>query len=538
MTDAKARYDQAIADRQARKEAEEAQRQQQAREAEERRQAEETRRAEEAARQEEVRREEAARREAEARRQETELARQAEHRHWLNVRREEEAQRARAREQAREEEPERPGRGGSFFDRAQNVLRNGLDDRDREDLLNSIDRGLDTATSFWNRAKKHGRRMAQRLQEEGIIPETINIPQEEPQEEQQTYTFDFKKPSLTLNAIKEHERQEALRKQFVNGEIPFADSLYSMAQEGNADAQWVLGALYFSGDYRVMNSYARFERAAYWLEKSANQGNANGQYYYGCCFACGAGVEQDMDAAFQWWKRAAEQWHEDAINLIPHCTHVKTGNDEYHVVRININGFPKTDSRYTKHYVPVHKTRKEIALLERQMKLMNRMKEENRIPFDADPIDLAKLGDADAQWLVALSCYLGTCGAPSGYERFEHAAFWAKKAADQGHAFAQWLYGDCLACGAGVAKDLDQAIVWWRKAADQGLANAEMQLNNCEFDFWDHAHLKEELNTPLKDDYYMTEFPSVPEAQENQQQDADYTTSVIRGRPPSWKCER
>ena len=50
--------------------------------------------------------------------------------------------------------------------------------------------------------------------------------------------------------------------------------------------------------------------------------------------------------------------------------------------------------------------------------------------------------------------------------------------AEQGMAEAQWLYGDCLLEGVGVAKDQVAAARWFRKAAEQGLALAQLSLAN------------------------------------------------------------
>src|SRR5271166_3852883 len=45
---------------------------------------------------------------------------------------------------------------------------------------------------------------------------------------------------------------------------------------------------------------------------------------------------------------------------------------------------------------------------------------------------------------------------------------WFRKAAEQGHAVAQWYLGCEYEYGGGVAQDLDQAVFWYRKSAEQG----------------------------------------------------------------------
>jgi TPR repeat protein len=53
---------------------------------------------------------------------------------------------------------------------------------------------------------------------------------------------------------------------------------------------------------------------------------------------------------------------------------------------------------------------------------------------------------------------------------------WYRKAADQGHARAQYNLGVIYAYGQGVVKDDAQAIAWFRKAAERGYALAQYNL--------------------------------------------------------------
>ena len=53
---------------------------------------------------------------------------------------------------------------------------------------------------------------------------------------------------------------------------------------------------------------------------------------------------------------------------------------------------------------------------------------------------------------------------------------WFRKAAEQGHADAQFCLGECYRTGDGVAKDLAEAKTWYEKAAAQGNADAKVLL--------------------------------------------------------------
>jgi uncharacterized protein len=53
------------------------------------------------------------------------------------------------------------------------------------------------------------------------------------------------------------------------------------------------------------------------------------------------------------------------------------------------------------------------------------------------------------------------------------AFHWFQKAADQGHAEAQYNLGFCYDKGVGVAQSFVKAFHWFQKAANQGHAEAQ-----------------------------------------------------------------
>ncbi len=59
---------------------------------------------------------------------------------------------------------------------------------------------------------------------------------------------------------------------------------------------------------------------------------------------------------------------------------------------------------------------------------------------------------------------------------YTQAAYWCRKAADQGNAGAEDNLGIDYANGQGVSQDYTQAAYWFRKAANQGLAYAQYNL--------------------------------------------------------------
>ncbi len=61
------------------------------------------------------------------------------------------------------------------------------------------------------------------------------------------------------------------------------------------------------------------------------------------------------------------------------------------------------------------------------------------------------------------------------------AVYWYRKAAGQGNAEAQNLYGECLRNGESVKRSRKDAVVWFRSAAKQGNADGQTNLGYCLF---------------------------------------------------------
>jgi len=64
-----------------------------------------------------------------------------------------------------------------------------------------------------------------------------------------------------------------------------------------------------------------------------------------------------------------------------------------------------------------------------------------------------------------------------GVEKNDREAFaWMVRAAEQGHARAQFNLGAMYETGRGVVKNKRDAVAWYRKAAEQGFAEAQARL--------------------------------------------------------------
>ena len=84
----------------------------------------------------------------------------------------------------------------------------------------------------------------------------------------------------------------------------------------------------------------------------------------------------------------------------------------------------------------------------------------------------AEQGHANAQFNLGVMYGDGWCVPKDDRE----AALWYRKAAEQGHAGAQSNLGVMYRDGRGVPKDDGEAVLWYRKAAEQGHAGAQSNL--------------------------------------------------------------
>jgi hypothetical protein len=80
------------------------------------------------------------------------------------------------------------------------------------------------------------------------------------------------------------------------------------AGQGNAEAQFGLGAMYHNGQGVTQN----YNQAVLWYRKAANQGNAEAQFNLGLVYAKGQGVEEDANQSLLWFRKAADKGRAEA----------------------------------------------------------------------------------------------------------------------------------------------------------------------------------------------------------------------------------
>ncbi|WP_276904408.1 tetratricopeptide repeat protein, partial [Frischella perrara] len=75
------------------------------------------------------------------------------------------------------------------------------------------------------------------------------------------------------------------------------------AEQGNADAQYILAYMYEEG----VGTKQDKQKAFYWYTKAAEQGHPHPQHNLAIMYYQGEDIEQDKQKAFYWYTKAAEQ---------------------------------------------------------------------------------------------------------------------------------------------------------------------------------------------------------------------------------------
>lgn len=219
------------------------------------------------------------------------------------------------------------------------------------------------------------------------------------------------------------------------------------AEQGNTEAQYELGRMYFLGRDVAKNA----TEAEKWYQKAAEQGIASAQYKLGYMYDYGQGISQNRVEAAKWYKKAAEQENVDA--------QYRLGNMFFYKV-----GIPEDIDEAIKWY----KKAAEQGDIKAQKKL-GEIYSNGARKKDPEAIKWYKMaaerGDAEA---------LKRLGDIYEKENALEAVKWYKMAIEQGNASASFNLGLIYEYGKpGIPKNKAEAIKWYRKAAEQGSETAQ-----------------------------------------------------------------
>ena len=95
---------------------------------------------------------------------------------------------------------------------------------------------------------------------------------------------------------------------FLGGQFIWAaeklNTITKRANDGDVEAQYKLGILYFTGENHTQQSYVK---AAEWLQKAANKDHVYAQFYLGILYSRGDGLPKNFSKAAEWIGKASEK---------------------------------------------------------------------------------------------------------------------------------------------------------------------------------------------------------------------------------------
>lgn len=193
-------------------------------------------------------------------------------------------------------------------------------------------------------------------------------------------------------------------------------------------------------------------KALSWLEKAAAQGDAKAQFNLGAMYDAGQIVPQNDAEALKWYQKAATQGDAKAqFNLgVMYSTGRSVAVDNLEAIRW-----------YTKAAEQGH-----VGAQFNLGVLYDRG--DGILQHAGDTLKVAQHGQAD----ITL---------PTTTEKMSQeseAVKWYQKAAEQGHALAQFNLGVMYSLGRGVPQDDTKAAHWYEKAAQQDDLDAQVNLGS------------------------------------------------------------
>ena len=246
-----------------------------------------------------------------------------------------------------------------------------------------------------------------------------------------------------------------------------------------AEAQCALGVMYAEGKDVAKDE----EEAARWFELAADQGSVKAQRWLGVAYEKGQGVKKDDAEAVRWYQKAAEQGCAEAQCALG-------------VMYAEGRGVAQDVAEAVRWYQKAA----EQGCVEAQRVLGVMFAEglgvakdeENAVRWSRMAADK---GDADAQYILGVLHEERAVLLPAlvfFFPNFLHwfenvdgvakdnamAVFWYRKAAERGHAAAQFRLGHMFAAGRCVKEDEFSAVRWYQKAARQGNADAQKELRD------------------------------------------------------------
>lgn len=205
------------------------------------------------------------------------------------------------------------------------------------------------------------------------------------------------------------------------------------------------------------------------LVKDARQGNPSAQRDLGYCYVNGLGVEQNIEKAFSWLIKAANQDDADAQDLLG-TLYMRTHNDYHNAFKWCSKAAEKGHVKGQYHVGVLYESCSDLLDLQKAVQWFTKA---------------AHKGYNQAQYKLGL-CYMHGCGvAQNKAEGFK----WLLKGAEGGDNRAQYLVGSYYvnaiegAHEEVVNVDVQKGLMWLTAAANQGNQGAIQLLGNLYYEF-------------------------------------------------------
>lgn len=275
-----------------------------------------------------------------------------------------------------------------------------------------------------------------------------------------------------------------------NSSVP--DYLRKKANQGDAEAQKILGDMYFDGDLVSKDRVQAF----YWYRKSAEQGNPDAQYCLGEMYDRDLGtVENNTDSdhfssqfdknraeAEKWYLKAAEHGNPDAMKMLGFEYGSRVEIAWFH------DKYDKTDkhTEYAQKSAMWYQKAAERLMMLSEQGHTNAMLSLGRMYRDGEGV---KKDPSEAEKWFSKASSLGNEWAGvnlgdmyrsgDGVGRSGIAAVKSyMQAAGNGSVRAMIALGDMYKNGDGVACDYTNAMKWYKKAAGQNSSEALFNLGS------------------------------------------------------------
>lgn len=232
-------------------------------------------------------------------------------------------------------------------------------------------------------------------------------------------------------------------------------SILIVADNGNADAQFVVGRMYYEGKGTQID----YQSAVHYFELAASQGQLYAICNLGICYKYGRGVKENLKESVGYFYNAANQGLVWAMRKVADVYYEGKGIEQSYT---NAAAWYKKavkagdyDAMYDLGYMYYYGQGVEQNAL-KALTLINTS---------------ANHGNVNAMYLYGVANEEGKFVAKD----YDEASKYYKKAAQKGHIRAQYRLGWLLYQN----EDYVEAVTWLKKSAEQGDSDAQYVLGTC-----------------------------------------------------------